>query len=147
MTHVISEIRASKRRAFWIAAIYDSDSLRVRHLRNVFNGILIAKLEEPPLNWSELTTVLAVNSSCRLITIFDSKVLTSFQICSRYCSPTRPHREAVDILLNKYGRRGLLSRVAVLSAKNHKRQRRKRQPVTAKREKSQTPKVLTAILT
>ena len=26
------------------------------------------------------------------------------------------------------------------SAKNHKRQRRKRQPVTAKREKSQTPK-------
>jgi len=33
------------------------------------------------------------------------------------------------------------------SAKNHKRQRRKRQSVTAKREKSQTPKVLTAILT
>jgi len=27
-----------------------------------------------------------------------------------------------------------------ISAKNHKRQRRKRQPVTAKREKSQTPK-------
>ena len=39
------------------------------------------------------------------------------------------------------------NRVAVISAKNHKRQRRKRQPVTAKREKSQTPKVLTAILT
>jgi len=38
-------------------------------------------------------------------------------------------------------------RVAVVSAKNHKRQRRKRQSVTAKREKSQTPKVLTAILT
>ena len=37
--------------------------------------------------------------------------------------------------------------VAVISAKNHKRQRRKRQSVTAKREKSQTPKVLTAILT
>jgi len=37
--------------------------------------------------------------------------------------------------------------VAVLSAKNHKRQRRKRQSVTAKREKSHTPKVLTAILT
>jgi len=39
-----------------------------------------------------------------------------------------------------------------MSAKNHKRQRRKRQrrkrqSVTAKREKSQTPKVLTAILT
>jgi len=38
-------------------------------------------------------------------------------------------------------------RVAVISAKNHKRQRRKRESVTAKREKSQTPKVLTAILT
>jgi len=37
--------------------------------------------------------------------------------------------------------------IAVMSAKNHKRQRRKRQSVTAKREKSQTPKVLTAILT
>ena len=31
-------------------------------------------------------------------------------------------------------------RVAVISAKNHKCQRRKRQSVTAKREKSQTPK-------
>jgi len=31
--------------------------------------------------------------------------------------------------------------VAVISAKNHKRQRRKRQSVTAKREKSQTPKL------
>ena len=40
-----------------------------------------------------------------------------------------------------------LFRVAVISAKNHKRKRRKRQSVTAKREKSQTPKVLTAILT
>jgi len=37
--------------------------------------------------------------------------------------------------------------VAVISAKIYKRQRRKRQSVTAKREKSQTPKVLTAILT
>jgi len=37
--------------------------------------------------------------------------------------------------------------VAVISAKNHKRQRRKRQCVTAKREKSQTLKFLTAILT
>ena len=37
--------------------------------------------------------------------------------------------------------------VAVISAKNHKRQRRKRQSVTAKREKSQTPNVLTAIPT
>jgi len=38
--------------------------------------------------------------------------------------------------------RGIRARVAVISAKNHKRQ-----SVTAKREKSQTPKVLTAILT
>ena len=38
-------------------------------------------------------------------------------------------------------------RVAVISAKNHKRQRRKRQSVTAKRENSLTPKVLTEILT
>ena len=37
--------------------------------------------------------------------------------------------------------------VAVISAKKHKRQRRERQSVTAKREKSQTPKFLTAILT
>jgi len=37
--------------------------------------------------------------------------------------------------------------VAVISAKNRKRQRRKRQSVTAKREKSQTRMVLTAILT
>jgi len=37
--------------------------------------------------------------------------------------------------------------VAVISAKNHKRQRSTRQSVTDKREKSQTPKVLTAILT
>ena len=36
--------------------------------------------------------------------------------------------------------------VAVISAKNHKRQRGKRQSVNAKREKSQTPKDLTAIL-
>ena len=38
-------------------------------------------------------------------------------------------------------------RVAVIGAKNHKRQRRKRQSVTAKREKSQTPNFLTEILT
>ena len=38
-------------------------------------------------------------------------------------------------------------RVAVKSAKNHKSQRRKRHSVTAKREKSQKPKVLTAIRT
>jgi len=34
-----------------------------------------------------------------------------------------------------------------MSAKKHKRQRRERQSVTAKWEKSQTPKFLTAILT
>jgi len=38
-------------------------------------------------------------------------------------------------------------REAFDSAKNHKRQRRKRQSVTAKREKSQTPKILNTILT
>jgi len=39
-------------------------------------------------------------------------------------------------------------RVAVVSAKKHKRQqRRKRQSLTAKREKSQTPKFKTAIQT
>jgi len=37
--------------------------------------------------------------------------------------------------------------VAVISAKKHKRQRRKRQSVTAKREKSQKPKFITAIQT
>ena len=37
--------------------------------------------------------------------------------------------------------------VGVISAKKHKRQRRERQSVTAKREKSQTPKVVAAILT
>jgi len=41
----------------------------------------------------------------------------------------------------------MINRVAVTSAKNHKRQRRKRQSVTAKQEKSQTPKVLSAIVT
>ena len=49
--------------------------------------------------------------------------------------------------VSKAGSHSVASRVAVISAKNHKRQRRKRQSVTAKREKSQTPKVLTAILT
>jgi len=40
-----------------------------------------------------------------------------------------------------------IKRVPVISTKNHKRQRRKSQSVTANWEKSQTPKVLTAILT
>jgi len=39
------------------------------------------------------------------------------------------------------------NRVAVISAKKHKRQRHKRQSVNAKGEKSQTPKFLTAVLT
>jgi len=38
-------------------------------------------------------------------------------------------------------------RVFVISVKNHKRQRRKRQSVTAKQEKSTTPKFVTAIQT
>ena len=49
--------------------------------------------------------------------------------------------------LNLRQRTHLCSRVAIINAKNHTRQRRKRQSVTAKREKSQTPKVLTAKLT
>ena len=55
----------------------------------------------------------------------------------KYCTLRCLHGEKMVLLL----------RVAVISAKNHKRQRRKRQSVTAKREKSQTPKVLNAILT
>jgi len=43
--------------------------------------------------------------------------------------------------------RGLLFRVAIMSAKNHKRQRCKRQSVIPKRETSQTLNILTAILT
>ena len=45
-------------------------------------------------------------------------------------------------LLSLFERVMLLKWVAVISAKNHKRQTRKRQSVTAKREKSQTPKGL-----
>jgi len=54
------------------------------------------------------------------------------------------------------GRKGLSYNISVtglskgscyLSAKNYKGQRRKRQSVTAKREKSQTPKFITAIQT
>jgi len=52
------------------------------------------------------------------------------------------HATALCYYILSYG----VIRVAVISAKKHKRQRRKRQSVTAKREKSQTPKVLTAIL-
>jgi len=51
------------------------------------------------------------------------------------------------IRTNNYNAKKCYYGVAVIGAKNHKRQRRKRQSVTAKREKSQTPKVLTAILT
>jgi len=40
----------------------------------------------------------------------------------------------------RYYGSGRATREAFDSAKNHKRQRRKRQSVTAKREKSQTPK-------
>ena len=58
---------------------------------------------------------------------------------------------SVDFWISMYGyamdSQTRESGVAVIRAKNHKRQRRKHQSVTAKREKSQTPKVLTAILT
>jgi len=46
----------------------------------------------------------------------------------------------VPVKLIEVFQRGWKSWGAFDSAKNHKRQRRKRQSVTAKREKSQTPK-------
>ena len=74
----------------------------------------------------------------------------------RFCDPKKKHlskhlynmffifdivgKEHAKILYHK-------GRVAVISAKTHKRQRRQRQSATAKREKSLTPKFLTAILT
>jgi len=64
-------------------------------------------------------------------------LLLSFEICDIRCA-LNEQDDSLECELN---------RVAVISAKNHKRQRRKRQSVTAKREKLQTPKVLTAILT
>jgi len=59
----------------------------------------------------------------------------------------RLHELQLLDVISEYTLKVLKIGVAVISAKNHKRQRRKRQSVTAKREKSQTPKVLTAILT
>ena len=56
-------------------------------------------------------------------------------------------KQAIKVISETLVKNTSFERVAVISAKNHKRQRRKRQSVTAKREKSQTPKVLTAILT
>jgi len=59
-----------------------------------------------------------------------------------------PKRRRNDVTPRQFCRKlveffgGYVDFVAVVSAKNHKRQ-----SVTAKREKSQTPKVLTAILT
>jgi len=50
-----------------------------------------------------------------------------------------------DIPINNHTNQQLLKTFPLGNC--HKRQRRKRQSVTAKREKSQTPKVLTAILT
>jgi len=73
--------------------------------------------------------------------------------------PRGPYQEKMNYCMEKktkknFSSRGhfrrhlqLTLRVAVISAKKHKRQRRKRQSVNAKREKSQTPKFLTAILT
>ena len=68
------------------------------------------------------------------------KVIGSKKHCSRI------------VYVNKSGRPHVLIKptliwVAVISVEKHKRQCRKRQSVTAKREKSQTPKVSTSILT
>jgi len=63
--------------------------------------------------------------------------------------PPKSRREARSGTQGRDGTRKLTIRVptqsaligvAVISAKNHKRRRRKRQSVTAEREKSQTPK-------
>ena len=60
-----------------------------------------------------------------------------------------PRRERDSETLLEYLREKSTKKmwVVVISAKNHTCQRRKRQSVTTKREKSQTPKFLTAILT
>jgi len=56
-----------------------------------------------------------------------------------YCSKEKSATSAWVFNLTELRPR-LKSRGAFDSAKNHKRQRRKRQSVTAKREKSKTPK-------
>ena len=76
--------------------------------------------------------------------------LTPFMLKGWYWGPKHLHIKRIPFHSGQFfsfWRRTRWRRVAVISAKNHKRQRRKRQSVTAKREKSQTPKVLTAILT
>ena len=74
----------------------------------------------------------------------------NLDLCEDYFRLTFDHQSqdavitVVDWWSSKYE---MDKRAAVISAKNHKRQRRKRQSVNAKREKSQSPKFLTAILT
>ena len=82
----------------------------------------------------------AVNTSSRsneLICAAESAEMISFFL---YFFAWNMGNDNLNVIMNS-------GWVAVISAKNHERQRRKRQSVTAKREKSQTPKVLTAILT
>jgi len=65
-------------------------------------------------------------------------------VCLLAAADPRHRKEAASGLASRAERaKRLLNKLGIC----HKRQRRKRQPVTAKREKSQTPKVLTAILT
>jgi len=74
---------------------------------------------------------------------------------STICHDMKRHRlffSITDYMGNEQKGSRMVSKARQLSGSCHKRQknkrqRRKRQTVTAKREKSQTPKVLTAILT
>ena len=96
-----------------------------------------------------------LNCQCRLlhfeILFIISTLFTGVAIdptCINIGTPERTEPNLIHIKWKVTWTHGTQpNRVAVISAKNHKRQRRKRQSVTAKREKSQTPKVLTAILT
>jgi len=73
--------------------------------------------------------------------------LTSFRVSERLKRPLAIPMCTVPYQSHTNPHSNFLSGIAATNAKNHKRQRRKRQSVTAKRGKSQTPKVLTAILT
>jgi len=91
-------------------------------------------IEENKANLSTLLTIIKV-------AIFDF-------LSSTFRRHYAPRRYSL-LKISGIGLSGATAKwVAVISAKNHKRQRRKGQSVTAsaKREKSQTPKVLTAIL-
>jgi len=98
--------------------------------------------------WEHLARQWIPNGECRIGNPVKSKALTKVHD-EREAEPTFQvwFNFSFSFKFTLKRKRWWQKRVAVISAKNHKRQRRKRQCVTAKREKSQTPKVLTAILT